>query len=145
MTMAAESDEVRRLIARAGEEAAAIGNNYVGAAHLLLALIADPTGPAARLLEDQGVKPADLRERCLEQLNIGERIDPHDVTEVSSRARASIRHADSEAARHDEEHTRGVDVLVGLIAQSESVASRVLVQAGLTYDGLHRAVYQPGR
>jgi ATP-dependent Clp protease ATP-binding subunit ClpA len=143
MTMEAESEDVRRLLTRASEEAAAIGNDYIGATHLLLAMVADETSPAARLLENEGVQPANLRERLLEQLERRERIDPKHVTDLTPRARAGIRHADAQAARHDVPNTRDVDVLVGLLAQQESVASRVLGQAGLTYDALHRAVYAP--
>jgi len=144
MTMAAESKEVRGLITRAAEEAAAIGNDYIGAVHLLLAVIADPTGPAVRLLESLDVQPAMLRERSMAQIRRGERIH-RDVTDLTSRARASLKHADAEAERHEVQSTRGVDLLVGLIAQEDSLASRVMREAGLTYDALHHAVYRSAK
>lgn len=142
MASEAESEEVRGLITRAAEEAAAIGNDYIGAAHLLLAIIADPTSPAVRLLEEFGVQPARLRERTLAQLNHRQPIH-EDVTDLTARARASLRQADAEAAMHNVQRTRAEDVLLGIIAQQESVASQVLVDAGLTYDVLYGAVYPP--
>jgi hypothetical protein len=55
-----DGSELDELIERAATTAADLGNEYVGCEHLLLALLADPAGPAARLLAGLGTDPATL-------------------------------------------------------------------------------------
>jgi ATP-dependent Clp protease ATP-binding subunit ClpC len=52
--------DLDRLIERAVTAATDLGNDYVGCEHLLLALVADPAAPAARLLAGLGADPATL-------------------------------------------------------------------------------------
>jgi ClpA/ClpB-like protein len=55
-----DGQDVDRLIERAATAAADLGNEYIGCEHLLLALVADPTAPAARLLAGLGLDPTML-------------------------------------------------------------------------------------
>lgn len=68
-------EEARAAIVAAQEEARALGHNYVGTEHLLLALVRDPAAPAGRALARLGVADESVRGAILRVVGPGRRLD----------------------------------------------------------------------
>jgi len=140
--IAAESAEVRTLLAKAGEQAESLGHDYIDTAHLLLAILADPDSRAVRLLRELGVQPDSLRERCIARAHPEVRHRAHvDEMELTARAKASLMHADANAHSHSIPTARTEDVLLGLMSDRESIAAQVMLDSGISYERLEHAVY----
>jgi ATP-dependent Clp protease ATP-binding subunit ClpA len=69
------TEEARQVVVLAQGEARALSHHYIGTEHLLLGLLAEGRGPAARLLTERGLRAADLRRRILLIVG-GEGLDP---------------------------------------------------------------------
>jgi ATP-dependent Clp protease ATP-binding subunit ClpA len=142
-------------------EARALGHNYIGSEHLLLALVARPTGSAAVALAQLGITPEQIRERLLAMLAkpSAPRLDPEalatlgiDLDRVQARIEEAFGAGALEQTRAgcmsiapraklalayavDEADGRPVcdgHVLIGLVRSRESVAARVLSEFGVS-------------
>jgi ATP-dependent Clp protease ATP-binding subunit ClpA len=138
-------------------EARALGHNYIGTEHLLLALLARPTGSAAVALARLGIIPEQIRARLLAKLAMpsAPRLDPEalaalgiDLDRVQARIEEAFGPGALEQTRAgcisiapraklalayavDEADGRPVSdshVLLGLIRSQDSVAARVLAE-----------------
>ena len=67
------TERVRKALAMAREEAAALRHEYVGTEHILLGIIREGAGVATTVLENLSVDPDDLRERIDERVKTGRR------------------------------------------------------------------------
>jgi ATP-dependent Clp protease ATP-binding subunit ClpA len=150
-----------RYLGPAAAEARALGCNYIGTEHLLLVLVARPSGPAAAVLERLGVGTDAVRERLLGMFRGADTptIDPDalatlgiDLAQVRGRIEETFGPGALERAgggcmgltpraklalacaaeEAPDEPVRDEHVLVGLISVEDSLAARVLTELGVS-------------
>jgi hydroxyisourate hydrolase len=107
----------KKVLQLATEEAAEFGHNYIGTEHLLLGLIAEQEGIAARVLEDSGLKllPARNAVQCI--VGTGESTTAH--RELIEPAQKTIKYAIEEAQRLGHQYVGTEHLLLGLLRVSE--------------------------
>ena len=126
------SDAIRSVLKQAVREAALLQHDYLGTGHILLALLREEGGPAARVLTALKVDRDSARARTLETLLPGNQTEPMGERPYTTRARRVL---ESAMASADEFMESGVDtdnLLIGLVSVEECLAARTLAQAGAT-------------
>lgn len=118
-------EEARAAVTLAQEEAARLGHGQAGTGHLLLALLGDDEGVAARALVALGVTPDEVRERITQVGGRGEE-GSLERGPFNPRLARVLELAPREAARAGRERVGGGHLLLGLVREANSVAVRVL-------------------
>ena len=124
------TNRAERAVALAEEAAAELGHNYVGTEHLLLGLIREGNGLAYRILMDQGVTD-DKIVRLIEEL-IG-RSEPlsNIPTEFTPRTKRVFEISFTEAKKLNHHYIGTEHLLLGILKEGDSVASRMIIELGI--------------
>jgi hypothetical protein len=143
------TDRARRVVVLAQEEARLLDHAYIGTEHLLLGLLAEGTGFAARALDGLGIELGAVRADVAEIIGRGESI-PSGHIPFTPRAKRVLELSLREALGLGHNYIGTEHVLLGLIAEGEGVAAQVLVQRGARLDQVRVAVLvelgkDPGR
>lgn len=114
----------------AHECAAELGHGYVGSEHLLFGLVIEGDGVAAKLLLRQGVTAEKLRNKIREVIGVGApgRVVPQGLT---PRTKRIIELAIAESTRMENHYVGTEHLLLGIISETESIATRMLVVLGV--------------
>ena len=123
----------KQVLQYANEEAKAFNHTYIGTEHILLGLIREGEGVAARVLEDLGIQLAQTRHSVEFIVGIGEGESRADK-ELSVRAKRVIQLAMEEAKRLGHNYVGPEHLLLGLIAIREGVATGVLDMLGVSLE-----------
>jgi DNA-binding transcriptional regulator YhcF (GntR family) len=127
------SDQVQQVLGQAQVEAAALGHDYVGTEHLLLALIRGDTGPATAVLRRAKVDTGAVRRELERSVRRGHvKVDRvGGELPYTSRAKKSLEYTlgESRGMRHDQIGTE--HLLIGLILEEKGIAAQVLRNHGL--------------
>jgi len=123
----------RKVVIGAQADARAAGNDVVTTAHLVLALLREPEGLAAKALEAQGVQPDELRAAVAAVL--GPRVEslPEHIAfgaDSTTVLNLTLRHA----LRLGHNYIGTEHILLGLLDDPESAGARILAQLGVTMD-----------
>ncbi|AMV17522.1 Clp protease N-terminal domain-containing protein [Planctomyces sp. SH-PL14] len=131
----------KKVIEYAMEEGRHLNHNYVGTEHLLLGLLREPEGVAARVLMNLGLKLGDVREEVLNLLGHGiARVEarapkPAELpSEMTARVRRVLEVAQEEAERLNVGFVGTEHLLLGLVRDQACVAVQILRLAGGTQD-----------
>src|SRR5919108_3864534 len=127
------SEMSRQILALAKREAAFFQHDQVRPEHLLLALAAVPEAVASRLLRRQGVDPQAVVREVVAHLHIGRAVDSRSIT-LSLGARRAIEIAGLEAQRLGSEYIGTEHLLLGIMAERDSLAGRALAKLGVDPD-----------
>ncbi len=133
------SEQARRVLVLAQEEATLLGHNYLGTEHLLLGLLREETGIAAIVLKEFGVELGQVRAMVERVVGRGSS-EPDVERRFTPRAQVVITLAVSEAWRAsaiDTEH-----ILLGLVREGEGLAAGALETLGAPLDQVRLRVYQ---
>jgi ATP-dependent Clp protease ATP-binding subunit ClpA len=122
---------VRRVLAIAEDEAVGLRQAEVGTEHVLLALLREGRGLAARALRELGVEPADLAQRLRLRLTPAP-VGADGPIGLGPGARAAMEMARAEAARLHHDYLGTEHLLLGLLRDGEGPAFVVLNGAGVT-------------
>jgi ATP-dependent Clp protease ATP-binding subunit ClpC len=133
------TDYARRTVVLAQEEARRLGHSHIGTEHLLLGLIDEGDGSAAKTLESLGVSLAAIREQVMEIIGRGEQA-PADHIPFTPQAKKAFELALSESVEMGHEHIGTEDILLGLIREGDGVAAQVLVMRGLDLNRVRQYV-----
>jgi ATP-dependent Clp protease ATP-binding subunit ClpA len=125
----------RKVLSLAQEEAQRFHHNYIGTEHLLLGLVHEGEGVAARVLMDLGVELTKVRSAVEFVIGRGDRIVLGEIG-LTPRAKKVIDLAVDEARRMDHHYVGTEHLLLGLIREGEGIAAGVLVSLGLTLEQL---------
>ncbi|MFQ6001997.1 MAG: Clp protease N-terminal domain-containing protein, partial [Anaerolineae bacterium] len=125
----------RRVLALAQEEAQRLNHNYIGTEHLLLGLVREESGVAARVLKDLGVEPNALRKAVEEMIGRGERKVLGKIG-LTPRTKRVIELAVDEARRLGHHYIGTEHLLLGLAREGEGIAVDVLKSLGVNLDRL---------
>ncbi len=133
------TDQARRAVVLALEEARMLNHNHVGTEHLLLGLIHEGEGVAARALEALGASLDDVR-GDVEGI-IGRGTEPvRGPVPFTPRAREVLELSLRESRQLGQSSVGTEHLLLGLIREGDGVAARVLAGRGLDLSRMHQRV-----
>ncbi|WP_304348540.1 ATP-dependent Clp protease ATP-binding subunit [Corynebacterium frankenforstense] len=135
------TDRARRVIVLAQEEARMLNHNYIGTEHILLGLIHEGEGVAAKALESMGISLDDVR-REVEEI-IGHGSQPHTGhIPFTPRAKKVLELSLREGLQMGHKYIGTEFLLLGLIREGEGVAAQVLVKLGADLPRVRQQVIQ---
>jgi hypothetical protein len=123
------TDRARRAVQLAQEEAQLLRHNYVGTEHLLLGLLYEGDGVAAKTLESMGVSREDVRAQVVEIIGRGQS-PPASQTPFTPRAKMVLELSLREALALGHHYIGTEHLLLGLLREGQGVAAQVLVRVG---------------
>jgi ATP-dependent Clp protease ATP-binding subunit ClpC len=123
------TERARRVVVLAQEEARELDHNYIGTEHLLLGLLREGEGMAARVLDELGISRLAVREQVVKLIGRG-RSTPSGHIPFTPRAKKALELSLREALQLSHNHIGTEHVLLGLIREGEGVAAQVLVELG---------------
>jgi ATP-dependent Clp protease ATP-binding subunit ClpC len=123
------TDRGRRVVVLAQEEARLLNHNYIGTEHILLGLIREGQGVAARALEELGISLETVREQVEEIIGQGEAA-PAGHIPFTPRAKKVLEMSLREALQLGHNYIGTEHLLLGLIREGEGVAAQVLEKLG---------------
>jgi ATP-dependent Clp protease ATP-binding subunit ClpA len=123
------TDRARRVVVLAQEEARMLNHDYIGTEHILLGLIHEGEGVAARALESLGISVEAVRQRVEEIIGQGQQL-PSGHIPFTPRAKRVLELALREALQLGHHHIGPEHILLGLIREGDGVAAQVLVRLG---------------
>jgi ATP-dependent Clp protease ATP-binding subunit ClpA len=135
------TDRARRAVVLAQEEARLLNHNYVGTEHLLLGLIHEGEGVAAKALESLGISLQAVRTEVEEIIGQGQSA-PTGHIPFTPRAKKVLELSLREAKQLDHDYIGTEHILLGLIREGEGVAAQVLVKLGASLDRVRQQVIQ---
>jgi ATP-dependent Clp protease ATP-binding subunit ClpC len=127
------TDRARRVVVLAQEEARTLDHNYIGTEHLLLGLLREGEGVAAKALESLGVSLDGVRRQIEEIAGPGQRA-PGGPMPFTPRAKQVLELSLREALRLGHSYIGTEHILLGLIREGEGVGAQVLVKLGADLD-----------
>jgi ATP-dependent Clp protease ATP-binding subunit ClpC len=124
------TDKAIKAIMLAQEEARSLGQNLVGTEQILLGLIAEGTGIAAKVLKEQGVTLQDARREVEKIIGRSSRFVSAEIP-FTPKAKSVFEHAFEEARRLEHNYIAPEHLLLGLLHEGEGVAKKVLDNLGV--------------
>ncbi len=122
------TDRARRVVVMAQEEARKMNHKYIGTEHLLLGLLAEGDGVAAKSLGSLGIDLTSTREKVIQTVGVGQQA-PTGHIPFTPRAKKVLELALREALQLGHNYIGTEHILLGLIREGEGVAAQVLGQA----------------
>jgi ATP-dependent Clp protease ATP-binding subunit ClpC len=129
----------KQVLQIATEEARAFNHPYIGTEHILLGLIREGEGVAARVLDDLGVKLSQARHAVEFIVGVGEG-PPRQDQDLTARAKKVIAFAVEEAKRLNHHYIGTEHLLLGLVRNGEGVATGVLDILGVSLEQVRTQV-----
>ena len=123
------TDRARRVVVLAQEEARLLNHNYIGTEHILLGLIHEGEGVAAKALESLGISLEAVRAQVEEIIGQGQSA-PTGHIPFTPRAKKVLELSLREALQLGHNYIGTEHILLGLIREGEGVAAQVLVKLG---------------
>jgi len=134
------NDRAKRVLALAQDEAIRFNHNYIGTEHLLLGLVREGEGVAARVLDSLGVELSKVRTAVEFIIGRGDSTTaPSDIT-LSPRTKKVIELAIDEARKLGHSHVGTEHLLLGLVREGEGIASGVLESLGVSLEKVRHQV-----
>ncbi len=133
------TERARRVIDLALEEATRLNHNYIGTEHLLLGLLREDEGVAARILNSQGATLNRVREQVESIVGYGEEGTVGQAP-FTPRSKKVLELALREAQQFGYDYTGTEHILLGLVRESEGVAARVLSNLDVDPDKVRQEV-----
>ena len=127
------SERARRVLSLAQEEAQRFNHNYIGTEHILLGLVRETEGVAARVLSSLSVDLTKVRSAVEFIIGRGEKPAQGEIG-LTPRAKKVVELAVDEARRMNHTYIGTEHLLIGLLREGEGVAAGVLESLGVTLD-----------
>src|SRR5438128_1513810 len=135
------TDRARRVVVLAQEEARMLSHNYIGTEHILLGLIHEGEGVAAKALESLGIALEGVRQQVEEIIGQGQQA-PSGHIPFTPRAKKVLELSLREALQLGHNYIGTEHILLGLIREGEGVAAQVLVKLGADLSRVRQQVIQ---
>jgi ATP-dependent Clp protease ATP-binding subunit ClpC len=124
------TERARRVIVLAQDEATALNHNYIGTEHLLLGLIRDGEGVAARALTSMGIGLDAVRQAVLDIIGRGQQA-PSGHIPFTPRSKKVLELSLREALQLGDGFIGTEHILLALLREGDGVAAQVLVASGV--------------
>src|SRR5690554_4204797 len=135
------TDRARRVVVLAQEEAKMLNHNYIGTEHILLGLIHEGEGVAAKALESLGISLDSVREQVQDIIGQGQQ-QPTGHIPFTPRAKKVLELSLRETLQLGHNYIGTEHILLGLIREGEGVAAQVLVKLGADLNRVRQQVIQ---
>ncbi|WP_062462555.1 ATP-dependent Clp protease ATP-binding subunit [Demequina soli] len=135
------TDRARRVVVLAQEEARMLNHNYIGTEHILLGLVREGEGVAAKALEAMDISLNGVREQVQEIIGEGSHA-PSGHIPFTPRAKKVLELSLREALQLGHNYIGTEHILLGLIREGEGVAAQVLGKLGADLGGVRQQVIQ---
>jgi ATP-dependent Clp protease ATP-binding subunit ClpC len=135
------TDRARRVVVLAQEEAKMLNHNYIGTEHILLGLIHEGEGVAAKALESLNISLDSVREQVQDIIGQGQQ-QPTGHIPFTPRAKKVLELSLREALQLGHNYIGTEHILLGLIREGEGVAAQVLVKLGADLNKVRQQVIQ---
>ncbi len=135
------TDKARRVVVLAQEEAKMLNHNYIGTEHILLGLIHEGEGVAAKALEALGINLDAVREQVQEIIGQGQ-TPPTGHIPFTPRAKKVLELSLREALQLGHSYIGTEHLLLGLIREGEGVAAQVLTKLGADSNRVRQQVVE---
>ena len=135
------TDRARRVVVLAQEEARLLDHNYIGTEHLLLGLIREGEGVAAKALESLDISLETVRQQVEETIGQGEQA-PSGHIPFTPRAKKVLELSLREAMQLGHNYIGTEHILLGLIREGEGVAAQVLIGLGADLNRVRQQAIQ---
>src|SRR5882757_2829338 len=135
------TDRARRVVVLAQEEARLLNHNYIGTEHILLGLISEGEGVAAKALESLGISLEAVRQQVEEIIGTGSS-SPQGHIPFTPRAKKVLELSLREALQLGHNYIGTEHILLGLIREGEGVAAQVLQKLGADLGRVRQQVIQ---
>ncbi|MBL3686058.1 ATP-dependent Clp protease ATP-binding subunit [Leucobacter zeae] len=135
------TDRARRVVVLAQEEAKMLNHNYIGTEHILLGLIHEGEGVAAKALEQLEISLDAVRAQVTDIIGTGQQ-PPAGHIPFTPRAKKVLELSLREALQLGHNYIGTEHILLGLIREGEGVAAQVLVKLGADLNRVRQTVIQ---
>ncbi|MCW2699708.1 MAG: ATP-dependent Clp protease ATP-binding subunit, partial [Blastococcus sp.] len=135
------TDRARRVVVLAQEEARMLNHNYIGTEHILLGLIHEGEGVAAKALESLGISLEGVRQQVEEIIGQGQQA-PSGHIPFTPRAKKVLELSLREALQLGHNYIGTEHILLGLIHEGEGVAAKALESLGISLDAVREQVQE---
>ncbi len=132
------TERARRVLSLAQEEAQRFQHNYIGTEHLLLGLVREGEGVAAKVLHKLGVELEKVRDAVEYIIGHGDHIVLGEIG-LTPRAKKVIELAVDEARRMNHHYIGTEHLLLGLVREGSGIAAGVLESLGVNLEKVRRA------
>jgi ATP-dependent Clp protease ATP-binding subunit ClpC len=133
------TERARQVVVLAQDEARALKHNYIGTEHILLGLLREEEGLAARALESLDVTLEEVRAQVSRIVGSGEEVTSGQIP-FTPRAKKVLELSLKEALSLGHKYIGTEHVLLGLVRENEGVAARILLDFGLDSEKLRNEV-----
>jgi len=133
------TDQARRVVVQAQEEARALGHNYIGTEHILLGLLSEREGLAAQALSSLGISLDTAREQVVETAGAGTGQQSGHIP-FTPRTKKVLELSLREAQRLGDDHIGTEHILLGLVREGDSAGARILERQGASLDRVQAQV-----
>src|SRR5438046_1840392 len=142
------TERARQVVVLAQEEARTLKHNYIGTEHILLGLLREEEGLAARVLESLDITVERVRSQVVRIVGSGEEVTAGHIP-FTPRAKKILELSLREALSLGHNYVGTEHILLGLVRENEGVATRVLLSRDVTADKVRdwviRSLSGPGR
>ena len=135
------TDRARRVVVLAQEEARMLNHNYIGTEHILLGLIHEGEGVAAKALESLGISLEAVRQQVQDIIGQGQQA-PSGHIPFTPRVNKVLELASQEGLQLGHNYIGTEHILLGLIREGEGVAAQILVKLGADLNRVRQQVIQ---
>ena len=133
------TERARQVVVFAQDEARALGHDYVGTEHLLLGLLREEAGIAARVLESFDITVEEVRAQVARIVGEGDRVAAGEIP-FTPRAKKALEIALREAMSLGGRQVGPEHILLGLVRETDGVAARILVDFDVDAETIRTAV-----
>jgi ATP-dependent Clp protease ATP-binding subunit ClpC len=135
------TDRARRVVVLAQEEARLLNHNYIGTEHILLGLVHEGEGVAAKAMEAMEISLEAVRQQVEEIIGRGETA-PSGHIPFTPRAKKVLELSLRESLQLGHDYIGTEHILLGLLREGEGVAAQVLVRLGADLNRVRQQVLQ---
>ena len=133
------TERARKVVVKAQDEARFLKQNYIGTEHILLGLIDEKEGIAARVFYELNITFEDIRSAVKEVVTEGTS-ESYEHIPFTPRAKKVLELSLREALQMGHNYIGTEHILLGLLREGEGVAARVLNSMGITLDNVKEKV-----
>jgi Clp amino terminal domain, pathogenicity island component len=135
------TDRARRAVTLAQEEAKRLNHNFIGTEHILLGLVHEGEGIAAKALESLGIRLDAVRQQVEEIVGRGQQVPPERIP-ITPRTKKVLELSLRESKQLGHSYIGTEHILLGLIREGDGVAAKVLVKLGADLNLVRQQVIQ---
>src|SRR5690554_4929533 len=135
------TERARKVLSLAEKEAVRLNHNYVGTEHMLLGLVKEGQGVAARALQEADITVEKVMEKIKEIIGEGKPLNNTSIT-LTPRSKKVLNLSMDEARRLGHNYIGTEHLLLGLIREGEGVAARIIIDLGGDLNNLYKQVIE---